>query len=126
MVNLNKILAKILSTCSLVVEKGTSDNWTYMKWSDGTAECWGTFSGTLSHYGTWHNAYGYYRDISFPTNLFNSTPVVTYSAKVGSGFALSGVVTGSLTKSVNRYFALSSASGSQTCYWSIHAIGTWK
>ena len=36
-----------------IVESGTSGIWTYRKWSDGTAECWGTSTAsTGSYYGS--------------------------------------------------------------------------
>lgn len=31
-----------------IVEQGTSGIYTYRKWSDGTAECWGTYSKNVS------------------------------------------------------------------------------
>lgn len=40
-VSLKKILAQLMNT-PMVLETGTSGIWTYRKWSDGTAECWGT------------------------------------------------------------------------------------
>lgn len=40
--SLKKILDGILKT-DMVVEEGTSGIWTYRKWSNGTAECWGTY-----------------------------------------------------------------------------------
>lgn len=30
-----------------IVEQGTSGDWTYRKWSDGTAECWGRQAGNI-------------------------------------------------------------------------------
>ena len=49
------LLSKVLNT-PLVIEQGTSGIWTYRKWSDGTAECWGSkdISGS---YSSWGNAY---------------------------------------------------------------------
>lgn len=56
-----------------VVDEGTSGNWTYRKWSDGTAECWskqtlscGLKSGSVT--------------VNFPFP-FTEPPVVTMSAE---------------------------------------------
>lgn len=39
---LKQFLAKLVN-CPLVVERGTTDIWTWRKWTDGTAECWGVY-----------------------------------------------------------------------------------
>ena len=125
-ISLKKVLAKLLST-KMVIESGTSGIWTYRKWSDGTAECWGRAVKTLSHYTTSNGFYGYYTDFAFPSDLFiaGSTPTHTYTATVGSGF---GIAAGgqSTTNTNMRVYALSSASGSQSCTFDIVAKGRWK
>lgn len=125
MINVNKLLAKILS-CPFVVEKGTSGVWTYMKWSDGRAECWCTCSNTTTHYTSWIGCYGYNINITFPPGLFNASPIVTYSSKIDSGFAFTGTLANFPTTTGTTCYAVASASGSKTCYWYIYAIGTWK
>lgn len=110
-----------------VVEQGTSDIWTYRKWNSGIAECWGTYTNTTSHYAQSLGGYGYQSDlINFPTNLFISTPIPSFSARIGNGFALTGTQTGSLSATGSTFYAISPSSGSQTCYWYIHVIGRWK
>ena len=108
-----------------VVKQGTSGIWSYRKWNSGKAECWGTWSGTLSHYHTINGFYAYYTNISFPTGLFNATPVPTYSSGVGSVFAFSGNL-GTLSKTDMNCYALASSGGSQSVKFCIHAYGTWK
>lgn len=74
---LKELLAKIINT-PLVIEKGSSTmgniNWTYRKWSDGTAECWGITSA-ISKSVTSSFGYGYYApqdSFSLPSGLFTS------------------------------------------------------
>ena len=76
-----------------IIDQGTSGIWTYVKWSDGTSECWGkqdvsvTFQGTSS-LPNWGGLYttGAIIDsnVSFPSNLFVETPVITASLLVRS------------------------------------------
>lgn len=111
-----------------IVEQGESGDWTYRKWASGVAECWGTHSKTLTHYTTALGGYGYNTGaIAFPTGLFNAIPKsVTYSAYIGNGFALTGSMTSSISKTSTSLFAISSAGGSQSTTWYAHVIGTWK
>ena len=125
-VNFDEVLAGLLET-PMVVETGVSGIWTYRKWSDGTAECWGIYTNTVSHYATVFGGYGYQSGtITFPQGLFQSAPVPTFSARIGNGFAVTGTQTGSLTNASSNFYAVASASGSQTCYWYIYLIGKWS
>ena len=125
-VSLKQILAKLLNS-RFVIESGVDDIWTYRKWSDGTAECWGTYTNTTSNYTTVFGGYGYQSGvISFPTGLFQSAPIPTFSARVGNGFAVTGTQTSSLSNSGANFYAVASASGNQTCYWYIYLIGKWS
>lgn len=58
-----------------IVESGTSGIWNYRKWSDGTAECWGVDTVSV----TCTDAEGVYfsdsKSIALPSNLFNDYPV---------------------------------------------------
>lgn len=62
-----------------IVEQGASDIWTYRKWSDGTAECWGNLTGSVSSWAQWGSLYYSTRiaNKAFPTNLFNAVPTVS-------------------------------------------------
>lgn len=126
MMKLKKLLAEIL-LCPIVVDSGRDGIWRYRKWSDGNAECWGTFSKTLTHYVTVLGGYGYTSGVvNFPTNLFVSAPICNYSAEIGNAMVLTGTITTNLTETSNVYYALTHLSGSQTCSWYVHAIGRWK
>lgn len=109
----------------VVIEKGTSGIWTYQKWNSGIAECWGTWTGTLSHYGTQFGGYAYYTTVNLPTGLFVSIPLIVYSGTVDSSFALSGTIIGRSTSYVNCY-AISGVSGSQSVSFYLICKGRWK
>ena len=124
--DVKELIGKILNT-PVVVKTGTSGIWTYRKWSDGTAECWGTWSGNLTNYATVTTSmYAYCASVNFPSGLFTSAPVPTYSAFCNGGFALTGTQTNSLTKTASSYYLVSSASGTFPCKFHIYAIGKWK
>ena len=107
-----------------VIERGTSGIWTYRKWSSGVAECWGTYSKSVSHYNTVFGGYAYTSGVvNFPSGLFVSAPMCTYTSRVNNGMALTGTVTTNLTKDSNTYYTLAQSSGTQTCYWYIYAVG---
>ena len=65
---------------AVVVEQGTSGIWTYRKWSDGTAECWGKQSRPTATFMAWTNNmwFSYVGSTPFPTGLFVDTPVVNH------------------------------------------------
>lgn len=123
-VDVKELIGKILNT-PVVVETGTSGIWNYRKWSNGTAECWGAWYGTLSHYSTYAGFYGYYQTVGLPSGLFTVAPIVNYSAYVGGGFALTGTCTANTTTTISVY-ALASGSGSQTVGFHMYCIGKWK
>ena len=125
LLNLKALLNKILTT-PLQVDSGTDDMWAYRKWSDGVAECWGTYTNNISPYATAFGGNAYKVTLTFPEELFKSTPVITYSAKVGNGFALTGTLTDDDTKDTCVCYAVASTSGTQSTTWHVYAIGRWK
>lgn len=109
----------------VVVEVGTSGIWTWRKWASGIAECWGTHAVTVTHYITIGTFYGYYTDVTFPSGLFNASPIAHFSGQIGSGFMLSGT-TGLYSKNDCRLYALSTSSGTNSSYWYVTVKGRWK
>ena len=124
----NGLNVRGISAADYVVEQGFEDIWTYRKWNSGIAECWGVWSGTLTHYTSVFGGYGYSTgDLDLPTNLFIEIPIVTYSGKINNGFVLTGTVTNaSLTTSTVRGYVIASASGEQTVTIYFRIIGRWK
>lgn len=112
-----------------VVESGTDGIWTWRKWRSGIAECWGeTGTISLTNYSTPlnGNGYGYTTTVTFPTDLFVATPIVTYSAYIGSGFALTGTQTGNRSNTSVGLYAVSASGGTKDTNWFVSAKGRWK
>lgn len=108
-----------------VVEYGTKDGWIFRKWNSGIAECWTTIAETKSNYSTVNGFYTYYGTVNFPFS-FLEPPRYTYNVQVGSGFALPGSATMGRTEKGTSWYALATASGSQTCTASMYVKGLWK
>lgn len=125
--SIKKVLAKLLST-RMVIESGTSGIWTYRKWSDGTAECWGMIDQSFTPNTAWGSTkYTALPIQTFPSGLFNSTPKVTATASKTSG---NGIPIVTLEKISNTTFAgfIDELSGTVYTYpvkVSFYAIGTW-
>ena len=112
---------------AVVVQSGTEGIWSWRKWSDGTAECWGIHTATLTRYTTVSTLSGYYTTVTLPTGLFSEAPVATYLAQVGTGFTMPAGAMSIGASSMNVY-ALSSmnSTASQSCHFDIHVKGKWR
>ena len=109
-----------------VIEAGANGIWNYRKWSDGTSECWGTASASLTNYYSGGGFYAYRTgNVAFPASLFDSAPVVTVDGKIGLGFYL-GTLIDSVSSTQFEAIAMSTASGTVDCTFYIHAIGKWR
>ena len=109
-----------------VVETGTSGAWTYRKWNNGIAECWGTLNGTLSYYTTLSVFYAYEGSVSFPSGLFTAVPNVQFQPYIGNGFAIParGAIS---TATQCKWVALSNVGTANTAVKiDVFAIGKWK
>lgn len=117
-----------------VVESGTSGIWTYRKWSDGTAECWGEVSKTTT-FSAWASPiyFGttYTGRLAYPEGLFISAPISqailkgcdcdAWLAKDSSGSA------GDKTQTGSYYLVkVATASGSVPYTVGFYAIGKWR
>ena len=76
MIDVKKTLAKLLK-CDYVIEEGTSGIWTYRKWASGIAECWGTYSNTISENTVSNGNY-----INYPFT-FTTVPCITLGLMAG-------------------------------------------
>lgn len=134
MLDIKKLLAKILNA-PFVIEEGTSGIWTYRKWSDGTAECWGIVSKTGHNinraWGGWYvSASGAANEFyaNYPTDLFIDTPteVVSLGGTHSATPLLSG--TGQSSKTItNRYVCARGTSATNVALrMSFFAVGRWK
>lgn len=68
-----------------IIESGTDGIWSYRKWSDGTAECWGKSSVSADTSTQWAGYYtGVFGAINYPSNLFVEEPVLNCTLKTTS------------------------------------------
>lgn len=122
MANLDQIMDYIAD--NTIVDQGTSGDWEYRKWSDGTAECWATLTDTRT---TAFTATGnvFYRTTNIPliSSFFVSAPVVSITQNMSNVGAacLSGVST--TTLNVTEMSAV--LTGRQVTLY-IYCIGRWK
>ena len=128
MISTKKLLYKICEALSVayVVEQGTDGIWTYRKWSDGTAECWGRVA-VPSHTYAVNDSYNVTG--TPPSGLFvnPSNPILSASG------AINGVVHSSIgftlasNLSVQTYLINRSAGAVTNIGWVCwHLIGKWK
>lgn len=105
---------------------GTSNGWTYKKYSDGTAEMWKTASVSTSHVSQVGQFYQYnILNISLPFSLANTNYVVAGTAQVGNGAGIVGTISGLATNKFN-YILYSTVSGEQNVTYRIYVYGTWR
>ena len=130
--SIKDLLSKIVNT-PMVIEQGTSGNWTYRQWSDGTAECWGTLSWTITSWSGWGGTYysNYASATAYPSNLFVSKPTVVANGSASAGdcwLASRGGSTGGTKDETPVFFLMRASSGNSNIqgYANIHAIGRWK
>lgn len=122
-----------------IVGEGTSGIWTYRKWSDGTAECWGkkdvsvTFPSSANWGGLFTTSAISASNISFPSGLFLETPVITASLLIRSvgGILMAPGGSGSNIASKDRTGVYEIArgsyvSGSQAFTINYDVKGKWK
>lgn len=112
-----------------VVESGTTDIWTYRKWSDGTAECWG-IKGVANVAISTAYGYAYYSgeiNTSFPSGLFTTTPSVNVTSADVAGYGTwFNVTTNGTSKTKVRGLMYATTSITTPVNLALHAIGKWK
>ena len=126
---LTKETAEAVLEAPRIVEQGVDGIWTYRKWSDGTAECWG-YNTTYNHtYSAWGSIYSFdIPRIAFPTSLFISDPDCFAYARCATGNSVSSPNSNEATSvftcglTVIRGTSLSTTHA-VTYYY---AIGKWK
>lgn len=137
MLDLKKALARILNT-PLVVESGSASTtsgrpftWTYRKWSDGTAECWG-YSSPANYTLSNASGYGYYISESayLPSGLFTSVDMAVGSRKQGNSSTPSNslviISTNGIAVSAVTYYVICTVSTTQSLSVVMYVKGKWK
>ena len=109
-----------------VVDRGSSETWTWRKYASGDAECWTkkTWSMNISQaYGS-----GFYMSIDnfpLPSSLFTETPVVSINSKTPTGLVCTSLHT--ITTSVIGWFTWATTNlGVASVEHEIQAIGRWR
>lgn len=102
-----------------IVEQGTSGIWTFRKWSDGTAECWGKYSKKVSARSVDVDSF-----IQFPFS-FTVTPTVVSSLVAGGTDLYRGHL-GSITTAQVRLIFINNYTSQVSMEMELHAIGKWK
>lgn len=125
MLDMKKALTKIMKA-PIVVETGTSGNWTYRKWSDGTAECWGLHTSSITQAGQTGQMY-----YSNPVTLNLPFSLHSYSTSVASvtfhDYATMAVNVKFQSATTISYSVVRPTTTSGiTLYARIYVIGKWK
>lgn len=127
--DVKELIAKLTNT-PMVVEQGTAGIWTYRKWSNGTAECWGqqtTHPKLTVAYSALYIAASGPVAWTFPSGLFVSPPVVNSSIDLKGG--VGGTTESNITaSSVQTYMYNATAydASSRDTIVSLSAKGKWK
>lgn len=110
-----------------IEEKGTSGIWTYVKYQDGTAECW----GSKNYSGAANTAWGalYVMTCTPPTYpiTFKQKPIVVKDVTQNNGSScwLTGWSAGSAT-SMGTFAIARATTGDVNVDVNFHVIGKWK
>ena len=110
-----------------IVEKGTSGIWTYVKYQDGTAECW----GSKNYSGAVNTSWGalYTMTCTPPTYpiTFKQKPIVVkdVTQNTGASCFLTSWSEGSKT-SMGKFAITRATSGDVNVDVNFHVIGKWK
>lgn len=123
---------------SFVTETGTDGIWTYRKWSDGTAECWGQYTATMNFTGSSGVTGLLVGDVGletdFPTDLFVETPRC-YSkyhgaSKSGTTYASFDYIASDTLSSTHTHkisvLRIGSSVSGLTAKADFYAIGKWS
>ena len=111
-----------------IEEQGTSGIWEYRKWSDGTAECWGSTTEAKA-FSQWGSVYSCdLTEVAFPTGLFIETPICM--AAFGNGVAAAVTTTRGLPSKTHTFQAIAvrGTEYAPTITWTknYYARGRWK
>lgn len=111
-----------------IVEQGTSGIWTYRKWSDGTAECWGKDAGGTYTATAWGSWYYIRKDAveSYPEGLFVGTPVAQAWFTSAIDFITSPRGLGTANGTPTVLGVRPTTASNVTAYANYYAIGKWK
>lgn len=122
---------KVVNSGITIIEEGISGIWSYRKWSDGKAECWGNqgFATTISEsYGSGYRTSNIFRVDPFPTNLFVSLPTSVASVGGTDGHGAILVRIGNSNNDIGQFrlYSFANITSSHTYYVNVYSVGKWK
>lgn len=123
MLDLKVLLTKILST-PMIVEQGTISGWTFRKWSNGTAECWGRYTGSSISGNAVNNWYCTTASIALPSFFTSVTQAHANLYEWSTGYfwaSVRAVTTSAVTVNMIR-----NNSGTAVPKVDLYIIGKWK
>jgi hypothetical protein len=114
-----------------IVEQGTKSGWTYRKWSNGFAECWGTYNVTVtaSSWTQWGALYQ--AEVIMNENYpftFKEIPKETATLRSFAGSMLACGEFGGSTSTTSAYFAVhpNKLTSSYGHILELYVVGQWK
>ena len=111
-----------------IVEQGTSDVWTYRKWSSGVAECWAKITQTVTSGDVWSgtlNLAPYVITVTTPIE-FAGIDCVNANAYVGNGHTITSYLTVTNPNKISISALSVYLTGQQECLAYVHVMGRWK
>lgn len=117
---------------NLIEDFGTSGIWTYMKYANGIAICFGIYTWNISSWTSWGNVYvsGDYQNTSYPFTFAETPMTFLTGANSGSnnttGIGQSAGLNSTTTTPGFRFQRPTNGSAVTGAKMSILAIGKWK
>ena len=114
---------------STIIESGTNNNGTYIKYADGTMICTKKVTGQAKITATWGNLYDTGDN---PLDLGNwaipfiDVPIVSTSFYGGNGQWIEGFQTSPTKENVGKISIASATSKTANAYYNVIGIGKWK
>lgn len=111
-----------------IIETGTTNGWTWVKYSNGVSECWKSIQWSQAITNSW-GAGLYYGTIpaeTFPSNLFISTPTMSFTNIRGTSVMCMNGSNASETSTGDIQISRGTASSGAGGLLSIIAKGNWK
>ena len=126
--SIKTLLTRILEALSVdyIVEEGTDNGWTYVKWNSGIAECWKWVTEDNLAMTT-AEGYAYYspnKTYPYPTGLFIGSPEAQVSAEC-SGRLVTCHIDDNNQTNIHVYYSCS-VSNTRKVYGHISSKGRWK
>lgn len=115
----------VSSKDAYVVDEGTSGDWTYRKWSDGTSECWlnHTEPTAQAFNSTGNVFYRVIEGLNFPSGTFISQPTVVATVDSGS---ISSCMTANVSYRTCSVAVMSSTNTARAVSIRLYAKGKWS